>query len=92
MRGSFCRSEPDAVLRGLAYGGLPASTSCALSSANFSSGKKTSPRTSTRCGKGTSGVTVSWPGTPMTVRTFIVRSSPVRPSPRVAPRTSLPFS
>jgi DNA ligase (NAD+) len=38
-RGSFCRSEPAAVLRGLAYGGLPASTRLALRSPNASTGK-----------------------------------------------------
>ncbi len=38
-RGSFCRNEPAAVLRGLANGGLPASTSEALSAWKSSSRK-----------------------------------------------------
>ena len=49
-RGSFCRSDPAAVFRGLANGGLPAATSEAFSSANPSSGKNTSPRISTNSG------------------------------------------
>ena len=49
-RGSFCRSEPAAALRGLANGALPASTSEALSAAKPSTGKKTSPRTSSSAG------------------------------------------
>ena len=39
MRGSFCRSEPAAVLRGFANGGLPASTSDALSASKSASRK-----------------------------------------------------
>lgn len=38
MRGSFCRREPAAELRGLANGALPASTSCSLSFLNSSTG------------------------------------------------------
>ena len=49
-RGSFCRSEPAAVLRGLANGALPASTSDALSSSKRATGKNTSPRTSSTRG------------------------------------------
>ena len=49
-RGSFWRSEPAAALRGLANGALPASTRPALSSRNATTGKKTSPRTSSRRG------------------------------------------
>ena len=45
-RGSFCRRLPAAALRGLANGALPCSISASLSSANASTGKKTSPRTS----------------------------------------------
>ena len=39
IRGSFWRSEPAAVLRGLAYGALPASTMAALSAAKCCTGK-----------------------------------------------------
>jgi hypothetical protein len=38
-RGSFCRSEPAAVLRGLANGFFPASTSEAFSASKPSTGK-----------------------------------------------------
>ncbi len=51
-RGSFCRSEPAAALRGLAKAGLPASCIDALSRSNASTGRNTSPRTSTRFGTG----------------------------------------
>ena len=87
-RGSFCRSEPAAPLRGLANGGLPASSSRPLSSWNAATGRNTSPRTSSV--GGTSGP-VSRIGTAPIVRMFGVTSSPVEPSPRVAPRTSAPF-
>ena len=49
-RGSFCRSDPAAVLRGFAYGGLPAATIAALSSSKWATGKNTSPRTSSTFG------------------------------------------
>ncbi len=88
--GSFCRNEPAAVLRGFAYGGLPASTSFAFSSANPSTGMNTSPRTSTSAGTGYRSVPLSTCGTSSMVRTFSVTSSPVRPSPLVRARTSLP--
>ena len=91
-RGSFCRSEPAAEFRGLANGALPAATSCAFSSSKPANGKNTSPRISTSSG-------MSWPpssrsrcGTPRMVRTLSVTSSPTRPSPRVAARTSRPLS
>ena len=89
-RGSFCRSEPAAALRGLANGALPASTSAALRSAKSSTGKNTSPRTSSSAGHVVAGAAGS--GTRLRVRTLGVTSSPVRPSPRVAARTSRPFS
>ncbi len=88
-RGSFCRNEPAAVLRGLANGALPAATNDALSSSNPTTGKNTSPRTSSTAG---TDAPVSTSGMFSMVRTFGVTSSPVRPSPRVAPRTSRPFS
>ena len=88
-RGSFCRSEPAAELRGLANGALPASTSPALSAANSSTGKNTSPRTSSSSGTSSP---VSRPGTDFRVRTLRVTSSPVTPLPRVSARASRPFS
>ena len=87
-RGSFWRSDPAAELRGLANGGLPASVSRSFSSWNAATGRNTSPRTSSVSGM---PVPVSRSGTEPMVRMFGVTSSPVTPSPRVAPRTSAPF-
>ncbi|CFE61281.1 Uncharacterised protein [Mycobacterium tuberculosis] len=50
--GSFWRSDPAALLRGLANGALPSSTRLALSAWKSSSRKKTSPRTSRTSGTG----------------------------------------
>ena len=86
-RGSFCRSEPAAELRGLAKAALPASSSDSFSFPNASTGMKTSPRTSSTAG---------WPepfsraGMAAMVRMLGVTSSPVRPSPRVAAPVSAP--
>ena len=93
-RGSFWRSDPAAALRGLANGALPASTSRALSAANFSTGKNTSPRTSSCDGTSSpaSSFLVSMVGTAEMVRTLSVTSSPVAPLPRVRARTSRPRS
>ncbi len=91
-RGSFCRSEPAAALRGLANAGLPASRIVSLSRSNASPGRNTSPRTSTSFGTGNSSVPVSRCGTESMVLTLGVTSSPVRPSPRVSARTSRPSS
>ena len=91
-RGSFCRSDPAAALRGLANIGLPASTIEALSRSNASLGRNTSPRTSTSAGTGCSSVPLSRWGTDAIVLTLGVTSSPVRPSPRVSARTSRPSS
>ena len=52
--GFFCRSEPAALLRGLANGGLPSSTRPALSSSKSATRKNTSPRTSSTAGTGNS--------------------------------------
>ncbi len=90
-RGSFCRSEPAAALRGLANIGLPASTIEALSRSKASTGRNTSPRTSTSAGTGTSSVPGSRWGTESMVLTLGVTSSPVRPSPRVSARTRRPL-
>ncbi len=70
-------------------GGLPASTSSAFSWVKSSTVKYTSPRTSRKSGR---PLPFSWFGMLLMVLTFGVTSSPVRPSPRVAPRTSRPFS
>ena len=91
-RGSFCRSEPAAALRGLANTGLPASVIETLSRSNASVGRNTSPRTSTSAGTGSSSLPVSRCGTESIVFTLGVTSSPVRPSPRVSARTSRPSS
>lgn len=88
-RGSFWRSEPAAALRGLAKGLSPASTRRALSSSNPAMGKKTSPRISTSAGTRSP---LRRSGISAIVRTLGVMSSPVRPSPRVAARVSLPSS
>ncbi len=86
-RGSFCRSEPAAELRGLAKAALPASSSDSFSFPNASTGMNTSPRTSSTAG---------WPepfsraGMAAMVRMLGVTSSPVRPSPRVAAPASAP--
>ena len=90
-RGSFCRSEPAAALRGLANGLLPASTWDAFSSANAATGRNTSPRISMQL-RVRRRVAASTSGIVAIVRTLSVTSSPVRPSPRVAARTSRPFS
>ena len=88
-RGSFCRSDPAAALRGLANGLFPAAVSSALRAAKPSIGKNTSPRTSSRAGKGWESAR-SRSGTEAMVRTFRVMSSPVQPSPRVSARSSTP--
>ena len=51
-RGSFWRSDPAAELRGLANIGLPASASDSLSLLKASTGRNTSPRTSSSSGTG----------------------------------------
>jgi len=86
---SFCRSDPEAALRGFANTRSPASTWAALSFSNASVVKNTSPRTSTSGG----GESVSsFRGIDEMRRTFSVTSSPTTPSPRVAADTSTPFS
>ena len=85
IRGSFCRSEPAAVLRGFANGGLPASTIERVERLEVARGGST-PRRAPRpaSGTGNSGVPVSRSGTSSSVRMLSVMSSPVRPSPRVS--------
>ena len=87
--GSFCRSDPAAALRGLAKGFCSAASSPSLSCSKARTGRYISPRISTIAGGSSS---VRRFGTPTTVRTLAVMSSPVRPSPRVAARTSTPRS
>ena len=88
-RGSFCRSDPAAALRGLAKAGLPASCSDSLSRSKAAAGRNTSPRTSSSSGTSSP---VSRAGTDLIVFTLGVTSSPVRPSPRVAALTRRPRS
>ena len=84
-RGSFCRSEPAAALRGLANAGLPASRIDSLSRSNASTGRNTSPRTSTQRGhRVVRRCRSAGAGSMSIVRTLGVTSSPVRPSPRVS--------
>src|SRR5258706_570534 len=49
-RGSFCRSDPAAVFRGLTYSALPASACRSFSSWNALTGRYTSPHTSRTSG------------------------------------------
>ena len=91
-RGSFCRSDPAAAFRGFANTGLPASVIAVLSRSNASTGRNTSPRTSSSRGTGNSSLAASRCGTESIVLTLGVTSSPVRPSPRVSARTSRPSS
>ena len=88
-RGSFCRSEPAAALRGLAKAGLPASCSDSFSRSNAASDRNTSPRTSSSSGTSSP---VRRSGTDLIVLTFSVTSSPVRPSPLVAALVRRPRS
>ena len=88
-RGSFWRSEPAAALRGLANGALPASTRLALSSAKAADGEE--DLAADLDPLGTVASPASRCGMPSMVRTLWVTSSPVRPSPRVAARTSRPL-
>ena len=87
--GSFWRSEPAAAFRGFANGRCSAASSWSFSASNAVTGKYISPRTSITAG-GSSSASVR--GTPSTVRTFAVMSSPTRPSPRVAAFTRRPRS
>ena len=83
--GSSCRSEPAAALRGLAKRGFPACSCCAFSASNDARGMNTSPRTISRDGAPSSRIGMEW----MVLR-FSVTSSPMSPSPRVAPRAKTP--
>jgi len=79
---------PAAVFLGFANSGSPASSCARFNRANAARGKYTSPRTSMRC----AGPSRKARGIARIARTFAVTSSPRLPSPRVAPRTSKPFS
>ena len=89
MRESFWRSEPAAALRGFGVGFFPSATRRSFSSRKPESGMYTSPRTS-RSG-GTSSPSMR-SGIALIVRRLTVTSSPISPSPRVAPRVKTPFS
>ena len=84
--GSFWRSEPAPLLRGLAYSAWPASSRSALIRANSALGMNTSPRASSVAGS------ASRSGIDRIVRRLGVTSSPVDPSPRVEPRARRPRS
>ncbi len=89
MRGSSWRREPAAALRGLANTLPPVRRASSLIFSNPACGRKTSPRTSRRVGISSPR---SFSGMALIVRIVEVMSSPVVPSPRVAARTSKPFS
>ena len=78
-------------MRGFANVGVPASSNERFSFANSSRGMKTSPRTS-RSSADASGPGLSTFGMERIVLRLAVMSSPIRPSPRVAPRTKRPRS
>ena len=89
-RGSFCRSEPAAALRGLANGALPASTRLRVELLEGLDGEEDLAAHLDELGM--VACPASRCGMPSIVRTLWVTSSPVRPSPRVAARTSRPCS
>ncbi|GJD17990.1 hypothetical protein RIVM261_029460 [Rivularia sp. IAM M-261] len=81
------------ALRGLANTDSEAFCRSSLICLNTLSGKKASPRTSIRSGMTSSKASAfNRKGMERIVRTFCVMSSPVTPSPRVAPRVNIPFS
>ena len=84
--GSFWRRLPAPLLRGFAYSARPSSSRSALIRANSALGMNTSPRASIVAGS------ESRPGIALIVRRLGVTSSPVVPSPRVAPSVNRPFS
>ena len=89
MRGSSWRSEPAAALRGLAKILPPVRRASSLIFSKPACGRNTSPRTSRRAGMLSP---CSFSGMARMVRTLVVMSSPVVPSPRVAARVITPFS
>ncbi len=84
-RGSFCRRDPAAALRGFLKSFSPKSSCRWHSLSKSPSERNTSPRTSI---KGTGSVRRL--GMLWIVRRFSVTSSPVTPSPRVEPRVNTP--
>ena len=88
--GSNWRTLPAAALRGLANTGSPAASRAALMRANSACSRYTSPRTSTT--DGSPSACRNLRGTDATVRKLLEISSPVRPSPRVAPVWKTPCS
>jgi hypothetical protein len=91
MRESSCFSAPAAALRGLANGSSLAAILSAFTRANCAVGKYTSPRTSRSFGQSFIRAH-KFSGRLLIVRKLAVMSSPVAPSPRVAPTLSNPFS
>ena len=89
--GFFCRSEPAALLRGLANGALPSSTRPALSVLEVGEPEEHLAAHLEHLGQREWSLgAVSRSGMSSMVRALSVTSSPVRPSPRVAARTSRP--
>nr|NGY95972.1 hypothetical protein [Neochlamydia sp. AcF84] len=88
-RGSNNFKEPAAALRGLAHIGSSAFTRSSFKRLKASCGINTSPRTSN-----TSGMFFPYKrkGKRAIVLILLVITSPLRPSPRVKPRTKIPFS
>ncbi len=83
------RSEPAAALRGFAKRDLPSASRSAFILSNASRERYTSPRTSNRSIPST---VLTCSGMEPIVLRFAVISSPLTPSPRVAPRINTPSS
>ena len=86
--GSSCRTAPAAELRGLAKSGSPRSARSAFMRSKPLFVMYTSPRASNADGHSPRSAS----GTVRMVRRLAVTFSPRRPSPRVAPCASRPFS
>ena len=84
--GSSCLKDPAAAFRGLANGSSSFFSRFSFNARNDLCGIKASPRTSSVASS------LMESGILRIVLKFAVMSSPVVPSPRVAPRTNLPFS
>ena len=90
MLGSMVRSVPAAAFRGFTAGARPSASRSLFIFSKAFSGITISPRTSNSCGTPASFSCAAeiLSGTLRMVRTLVVTSSPVCPSPRVSPRTS----
>ena len=81
------RIVPAAALRGFAAGAIPAATRSSFIFSKAFCGSTTSPRTSNCCGSfaAFNFAALTCSGMLRIVRTFVVTSSPMLPSPRVTP-------